>query len=64
MRKRVPRKRSLTAAPRVAARLPDVPEVVGKAPDPKPPASAAPEPRVGAGMTEQDILELVNHSYD
>ena len=61
MRKRIQRKRSLTATPRVAARLPDVPEVVGKAPPAPPPT---PEPRVGTGMTEQDILELVNHSYD
>jgi len=38
-----------------------VPEVVGKAPPPVPPA---PEPRVGAGMTEADILELVNNSYN
>jgi hypothetical protein len=44
--------------------LPEVPEVVGKAPPPKPAPPADPGPPVGAGMTEADILELVNNSYN
>lgn len=64
MRKPMPRKRAVTATRHAADRSLEVPEVVGKTPGPKPPAPAEPEPRVGAGMTEEDILDLVNNSYN
>lgn len=61
MPKRPSKTRPVATTPRAKHRLPEIPEVVGKAPPPKP---AEPEPKVGAGMTEADILELVNNSYN
>lgn len=64
MPKRPPRKRPIAPTPRGIGRSLEIPEVVGTAPAPKPAAPPEPEQRVGAGMTEQDILELVNNSYN
>jgi len=64
MPKRPSKTRPAVMTPSALRRSLEVPEVVSKAPPPKPAAPAEPEPRVGAGMTEADILELVNNSYN